>query len=115
MITSTQSQITARLETAFPEPDQIPQEYRPKPSCYQGLYLIDGELGSWNGPMVEVNSPICLRKDGKLARPVIGHVPLMDEATAMRALAAANRAWNNGQGRWPTLSVSARIDAVRGS
>lgn len=114
MITSTQSQITARLETAFPEPDQIPQEYRPKPSCYQGLYLIDGELGSWNGPMVEVNSPICLRKDGKLARPVIGHVPLMDEATAMRALAAANRAWNNGQGRWPTLSVSARIDAVEG-
>jgi glyceraldehyde-3-phosphate dehydrogenase (NADP+) len=73
---------------------------------------MDGQLRSWEGPVTEVNSPICLREDGKLRRTLIGHVPLMDEATGLAALGAATRAWDNGQGHWPTLSVSARIEAV---
>ncbi len=38
----------------------------------------------------------------------------MDESAAMRALGAARRAWNNGQGEWPTMSIRARAEATEG-
>ena len=104
----------AHLAALFPNPDQVPQEFRVDPRSYERLYLLDGQLRSWEGPLAEVSSPICLRQDGSLKRPVIGRVPSMDEATALAGLEAAVRAWDNGRGRWPTSSVSARIEAVEG-
>jgi len=114
MNSNIQTETSARLAAAFPAADQVPPEFRLDTSHYQRLYLLDGQLRSWEGPVTEVASPICLREDGKLSRTVIGHVPLMDEATGLAALDAATRAWDNGLGRWPTLSVSARIEAVEG-
>jgi Aldehyde dehydrogenase family len=111
---NTQTATSACLAAAFPAAAEVPPEFRPDTGRYQRLYLMDGQLRSWKGPVAEVTSPICLREDGKLRRTVIGHVPLMDEATGLAALGAAARAWDNGQGHWPTLSVSARIEAVEG-
>lgn len=36
----------------------------------------------------------------------------MDEAAAMEGVYAAARAWDNGRGVWPTMSVKGRITAV---
>lgn len=104
----------ARLAAVFPDPDRVPTEFRVDPQSYERLYLLDGQLRIWEGPMAEVSSPICLRQDGVLRRPMIGRVPSMDEATALAALEAAARAWDNGRGRWPTSSVSERLEAVEG-
>ncbi|HOW65690.1 MAG TPA: NADP-dependent glyceraldehyde-3-phosphate dehydrogenase [Candidatus Paceibacterota bacterium] len=100
------------LAPLFPLADAIPAAYRLDPRYYERWYLINGEVREWNGPLAEIHSPICLRDGGALRRPMIGHVPAMDEPTAMAALDAAVQAWDEGRGRWPTLTVSARIEAV---
>jgi acyl-CoA reductase-like NAD-dependent aldehyde dehydrogenase len=109
---TTKGELAARLNQTFPALEDVPQEFRVNPQAYERLYLLDGQVRPWEGPVEEVSSPICLRQNGVLARPVIGHTPVMDEAAALAALAAAVRAWDNGRGAWPTMSVSARIAAV---
>ena len=111
---ATSNDLAQRLAAAFPAPDQIPAEFRLDPSSYERLFLLDGRLETWTGRCVDVSSPICLRQNGALSRPVIGRVPAMDEAAGMAALDAAVRAWDNGQGRWPTMNVLGRIEAVEG-
>jgi glyceraldehyde-3-phosphate dehydrogenase (NADP+) len=107
-----EGQLEIKLQKAFPAPDEIPLEFRLDTSAYQRLYLMDGQVREWKGPLTEVSSPICLRQGGMIERPVIGHIPSMDEAAAMAGLEAAVRAWDNGRGVWPTMSVSGRIAAV---
>lgn len=102
------------LELAFPTPDQIPNEYRVDASKYERLYLHNGEVKTWDGPTTDVSSPICQRTANGLERTIIGRVPRMDAAAAMRGLEAAERAWDNGHGKWPTMSVADRICAVEG-
>jgi len=104
--------LAGRLAEAFPTSGRIPKEWLPDTRNYERLYLINGELREWTGPLAEISSPICLREGGALRRPVIGRVPAMDEAAALAALEAAARAWDEGRGHWPTLTVSARIEAV---
>ena len=104
--------LSGRLSAAFPAPEQVPQEFRVEAGGYERLYLLDGEIRSWQGPVAEVSSPLCLRRNGGLSRPVIGRTPAMDEPAALAALAAAARAWDHGRGPWPTSSVAARIAAV---
>jgi glyceraldehyde-3-phosphate dehydrogenase (NADP+) len=111
-IQTPETELANRLHDAFPSPAAVPQEFRVNPSAYERLYLADGQLREWTGPLADVSSPVCLREDGRLRRPVVGRVPKMDEATAMAALDAAARAWDAGRGRWPTLSVAGRIAAV---
>ena len=96
----------------FPTPDAIPAEFRVDSRAYERLYLIDGQLRTWNGPTAEVSSPICMRSSEAISRSIIGHVPVMDEATVMSGLDAAVRAWDGGRGQWPTMSVAGRIAAV---
>lgn len=106
------SELATRMTATFPTPDQVPAEFRVDPRSYERLYLINGELREWNGPVADISSPLCLREGTSLQRPIIGHVPAMDEAAALAALDAGVRAWDDGRGRWPTLTVSERIDAV---
>jgi glyceraldehyde-3-phosphate dehydrogenase (NADP+) len=106
------SAVFARLQSAFPSPEQIPPEFRVDAKSYERQYLVGGEIRVWNGPFHEISSPICLRLDGSLARTIIGRVPQMDEAAAMAGLDAAEKAWDHGRGKWPTMSVAKRIDAV---
>ena len=103
--------LAGRLTEAFPTAGQIPAECRLDTRSYERLYLINGELREWTGPLAEISSPICLREGGALRRPVIGSVPAMDEAAALAALEAAARAWDDGRGHWPTLT---RVGPHRG-
>ncbi len=104
--------LAQQLYTAFPSPQNIPAEFRPNPSAYERLYLLDGRVETWQGAVSEVTSPICLREGESCERAHIGNAPVMDEAAVMAALDAAVRAWDNGHGAWPTASVGRRIEAV---
>ena len=106
--------LTARLTRCFPSAAGVPPEFRLDPRGYERWCLLDGQLTTWQGAMTEVSSPLCLEQGGTLSRPVIGHVPLMDEAAALQGLEAAVRAWDNGRGHWPTRTVARRIEAVEG-
>ena len=87
----------------FLSEEEIPPAFRLGPCPEERLYLIDGQIRTWEGPLAEVSSPICLRQsDGTLRRPIIGQVPAMDEDAAAAGLDAAVRAWDHGRGPWPT-------------
>jgi glyceraldehyde-3-phosphate dehydrogenase (NADP+) len=108
-----QSNVADQLAQAFPTLDQTPPQFCLDAPLDARNYLLDGIIHRWDGPLTEIISPICLRgEDGALRCPVIGHVPKMDGNAALAALDAAVRAWDNGRGPWPTMSVSARIAAV---
>jgi glyceraldehyde-3-phosphate dehydrogenase (NADP+) len=101
-----------QLKDAFPSPDEIPEDFRLSASSYIPCYLLDGKVRSWDGPLAAVYSPICLKQNNVIKRPIIGQVPAMNESTTLAALDAARRAWNNGRGDWPQMSFAARIEAV---
>jgi len=109
---STLNNFEAQLKSAFPAPENVPQELKINSKDYKPLYLLDGKVLPWTGPLQEVSSPVCLNENGQIKRVIIGQVPSMDEAAAMEGLKAAVRAWDNGRGAWPTMSVKDRISAV---
>jgi glyceraldehyde-3-phosphate dehydrogenase (NADP+) len=112
MAEATNNPMLAKLKGIFPKAADVPQEFRVDPSSYERLYISEGKVLQWQGGTVEVSSPLCLKDGDTAARPVIGHMPVMDEATVMGQLESAVRAWDNGRGKWPTMGVAARIDAV---
>ncbi len=101
-----------KLRNAFPSIEDVPQELRIGAAKYKPVYLLDGKILSWNGPLEEVSSPVCINTNGVIKRLIIGQVPSMDETAAMQGLSAAVKAWDNGRGEWPTMSVQGRISAV---
>ena len=74
--------------------------------------ISDGELITWNGPTHEVFSPICVQTSKGIERIKIGSYPICTEKEAKIALEAACKAYNDGRGEWPTMSVSERIKCV---
>lgn len=78
----------------------------------QTEYLAGGELRRWDGPFQNVESPVCVRTATGLAPKVLGHAPLMTAEASLTVLDAAVRAYDNGRGAWPTMSVSERIGCV---
>lgn len=78
----------------------------------QRTYLSDGELVNWDGPTHEVFSPICMHTPEGAKRIKIGSYPVCTEKEAMIALEAACKAYNDGRGEWPTMSVAQRINCV---
>jgi glyceraldehyde-3-phosphate dehydrogenase (NADP+) len=101
-----------QLADLFPTADEIPAEFRIDTGGYLPRYLQDGEVRRWEGPLAPVSSPICVRENGTIKRPILASVPAMDESTALAALDAARGAWSNGQGPWPLAHPEARIEAV---
>ncbi|HEV8094521.1 MAG TPA: NADP-dependent glyceraldehyde-3-phosphate dehydrogenase [Burkholderiales bacterium] len=101
------------LRELFPHEDAIPAEFRPPSPVEQRSYLIGGELRMWKGECQAVLSPVCVRRaDGTLQQVALGSYPVIDEAASDAALDAAVRAYDNGRGDWPTLSVGERIGRV---
>ena len=76
------------------------------------LYLIDGEVRRWTGATSEVTSPVCVVRDRQIERRRMGAHAALTKEEALDALDAAGRAWDHGRGRWPTMSVGDRIDAM---
>ncbi|MCD0488737.1 NADP-dependent glyceraldehyde-3-phosphate dehydrogenase [Pedobacter sp. MC2016-14] len=101
-----------QLDSIFVTEDQIPEAFRLSEELNQREYLSDGEMRTWNGEVHTVLSPICIQTPEGLQRKVIGTYPLSTQKEAMASLEAAEKAYNNGRGEWPTMSVADRIACV---
>jgi glyceraldehyde-3-phosphate dehydrogenase (NADP+) len=101
-----------QLTSLFIEESQVPAEYRLDGELHQREYLSNGEMKKWDGPFSDVYSPVCFPSPQGLQRKLIGSYPLGTEKEAMEALDAAETAYNNGRGEWPTMSVADRIACV---
>ncbi|MES2454743.1 MAG: NADP-dependent glyceraldehyde-3-phosphate dehydrogenase [Bacteroidota bacterium] len=100
------------LSSIFVTEQEIPEEFRLKEEVNQREYLSNGAMHPWDGAVHQVLSPICIQTPDGLKRKVIGTYPLCDEKEAMEALDAAVKAYDNGRGEWPTMSVADRITCV---
>ena len=100
------------LEKLFPSESQIPAEYNLTEPIEQREYLVNGEMRTWAGKTQDVWSPVYVRTENGLEHKRIGSYPITDPADAMEVLDAAVKAFNNGRGEWPSMSVSQRIEAV---
>jgi len=108
--------VRQRLDALFPRIEDVPAvaDFAPGGGVHPDgtLYLIDGEVRRWTGATSEVTSPVCVVRDGRVERRRMGAHAALTKEEALAALDAAVRAWDHGRGRWPTMSVGARIDAV---
>ncbi|MDX1977503.1 MAG: NADP-dependent glyceraldehyde-3-phosphate dehydrogenase [Pseudanabaenaceae cyanobacterium bins.68] len=98
---------------AFPQENQIPEQFQLSQPIIQREYLIDGELRHWDGDLEEARSPICIQTETGLVPKVIGSFPLLTETEALQALDAAVKAYNNGRGVWPTMAIARRIEHIQ--
>jgi glyceraldehyde-3-phosphate dehydrogenase (NADP+) len=101
--------VTGKISALFPDEHGIPAEHRHDEPVIQTEYLINGQLRIWEGPMQEVFSPVCVRTASGVFRKAIGSCPVLTEREAMEALDAAERAYGNGRGLWPSMPVNGRI------
>ena len=85
----------------------IPDEYKIDSLFHQNIYLADGELKHWEGDTAEVYSTISSTERYKPT--LLGTVPQLGEEEALDALNSAVKAYDNGQGLWPTMKVVDRI------
>jgi glyceraldehyde-3-phosphate dehydrogenase (NADP+) len=88
----------------------IPKEYQIDTLINQETYLVDGELKKWKGETTPVYSTISSSE--KYAPTLLGSIPFMGEKEAIEAVDAADLAYNNGQGLWPTMKVVDRIKCM---
>jgi glyceraldehyde-3-phosphate dehydrogenase (NADP+) len=102
----------AEIESIFPDENGIPAAHRLDGPVNQTEYLINGELRHWDGPALDVFSPVCVKTGDDLRQQRIGSYPLLSEHEARQALDAAVRAYDHGRGQWPTMPVAGRIECV---
>ena len=71
-------------------------------------------MRQWAGATQDVYSPIYVKNGEKFDEFTHRKLPdYIREVEAMEALDAALKAYDNGRGEWPTMSVSERIAAWR--
>ncbi len=99
----------SRIRGIFPAENEIPEAFQLKQAIHQREYLVNGQMRQWDGTTHEVLSPVYVRTNGELQRKVIGSYPLTTSTEAMEALDAAVKAYDNGRGEWPTMSIGDRI------
>lgn len=99
-------------DSIFPREEDIPDEFRLKKGLIQREYLVDGKLRVWDGRMHEVYSPVHILTSDGLSPKALGKFPLLTEKESLQALYAAVRAYDNGRGIWPSMSVGERIRHV---
>jgi glyceraldehyde-3-phosphate dehydrogenase (NADP+) len=76
-------------------------------------YLVDGELKIWEGGTSDVFSTIYTENSkGKVGPTLLGSIPDMETDAALDALNAAEKAFNRGQGEWPTMKVKDRLKCL---
>ncbi|MFD1769206.1 NADP-dependent glyceraldehyde-3-phosphate dehydrogenase [Sphingobacterium suaedae] len=100
------------LESIFYREEDIPAEFALQEQIDQREFLSNGEMLPWTGQISEVFSPICVKTKDGLKRKRIGSYPVCTEKESMEALDAAVKAYDNGRGEWPTMSVADRIACV---
>ncbi|NER16386.1 NADP-dependent glyceraldehyde-3-phosphate dehydrogenase [Spongiivirga citrea] len=91
----------------------IPKRFQLDSLLNQDTYLVNNKLIKWNGPKSEVYSPILTENSkGELDKTLLGTIPTLGEKEAISALDAASKAYNKGQGEWPTMKVADRIKCM---
>ncbi|MCQ9426807.1 NADP-dependent glyceraldehyde-3-phosphate dehydrogenase [Pseudomonas sp. LJDD11] len=103
---------TGLLENVFPSASDIPEQYRLGEIIEQREYLVNGALQTWHGPLGSVRSPVFLSTRSGDEPVVLGSTPQLDAETALVALDAAVKAYDNGHGAWPLMRVAERIQHV---
>tara|TARA_R110002049_G_scaffold279228_1_gene458135 strand:+ start:2222 stop:3799 length:1578 start_codon:yes stop_codon:yes gene_type:complete len=88
----------------------IPQEFEITDHIDQKKYLVGGDLKIWSGDTTEVYSTISSTE--AYEPTLLGTIPDMGETEALDALNAALKAYDQGQGAWPTMRVKERIDCM---
>ncbi|MBD1383944.1 NADP-dependent glyceraldehyde-3-phosphate dehydrogenase [Mucilaginibacter rigui] len=101
-----------QLKALFVAESEIPEPFRIT-ELHQREYLSNGEMVKWDGEVSEVYSPVCLPGAKGLQRKLMGSYPLATEKEAMEALTAAEKAYDNGRGEWPTMSIEGRIKCMQ--
>ena len=76
-------------------------------------YLVDGELKKWDGDTSEVFSTIDIKEGDEYSPTLLGSIPDMDSDSAIEALESAKKAFNRGQGKWPTMKVRDRLKCMK--
>jgi glyceraldehyde-3-phosphate dehydrogenase (NADP+) len=89
---------------------EIPNEYKITLPVNQNTYLVNGELRKWNGQFTNVYSTISSTKEYKPT--LLGTVPDLTGDEGLEALDSAYKAYNKGQGLWPTMRVIDRIECM---
>ena len=89
----------------------IPNKYSINTPIEHNTFLINGKIGIWKGDMVNVVSTLFTENNND-DLTIIGSTPKMDEAHALMALDSADKAFNNGTGKWPTMKVYERIKCM---
>ena len=97
----------------FPDKQGICEPHRFDIPIRQDYYLIGGELRHWQGPLQEVLSPVRIKTSAGLEPMSLGETPLLYAEATLEILDVAVRAYANGRGVWPTMSVSERIQCVQ--
>ncbi|WP_395768664.1 NADP-dependent glyceraldehyde-3-phosphate dehydrogenase [Aquirufa sp.] len=100
------------LENLFPKATDIPKEFDLTQPIEQREYLVNGEMRKWNGKTQDVWSPIYVQSAKGFEQKRIGSYPITDATDAMEVLYAGVKAYSNGRGEWPSMSVSQRIECV---
>ena len=88
----------------------IPEAFRINEPINQKIYLVNGVLKEWNSATADVYSTIS--STSEYAPTLLGSVPDMGEKEALEALDAAVKAYDKGQGVWPTMKVRDRIECM---
>ena len=96
----------------FPTEESIPLASRLPNFIEQREYLINGELRTWPGDLNPVMSPIFIKKREGHEQKIIGTTPLLTSREALHALDSAVAAYDLGQGIWPLMTVTERIEHV---
>ncbi|MFY9242074.1 MAG: NADP-dependent glyceraldehyde-3-phosphate dehydrogenase [Polaribacter sp.] len=89
---------------------EIPKQYQIETLTHQKTYLVDGELKEFKGDKTEVYSTISSTE--KYKPTLLGTIPDLTENEALEALNASLKAYDRGQGLWPTMKVESRIAAM---
>ncbi|MBW7674843.1 NADP-dependent glyceraldehyde-3-phosphate dehydrogenase [Chryseobacterium chendengshani] len=103
---------TESFKEIFKSESDIPEEYKVQ-EIHQKVYLLNGELVEWKGEVTEIYSPVCIRTEKGLERKLLGSIPNIGPDEAMDVLDASVKAYNNGLGEWPTMSVEGRIKCMQ--
>ena len=105
-------EFTETIRSIFPTQKDIPAQFLLASPLRQDVYLVNGELRRWDGPLQDVVSPVYVKTAAGLSPQLVGSYPLLSDQEARDALRAAMGAYEQGRGRWPTLSVADRIRHV---
>jgi glyceraldehyde-3-phosphate dehydrogenase (NADP+) len=102
----------SNLQNLFPSADKIPSAYDLTHPIEQKEYLVNGEMRQWKGKTQDVWSPIYIKTNKGFEQKRIGSYPITDAADAMEVLYAGVKAYSNGRGEWPSMTVAQRIECV---